>query len=105
MNILIRDEFPDQLADDLKRHFRINTASKAVLRACMNFLPHVDRVGQLEREIADLHMVIKRQQQVIEGARSAAALLLERTGQGDLISDAAQLEHLQEPFSLRSDIK
>lgn len=84
MNILIRDEFPDQLAEDLKRHFGIKTASQAVLRACMNFLPHVEKVKRLEAEVLQLRESLDRQAQVLEGARSAAALLLEKTGQKEM---------------------
>lgn len=85
MHLIVRD-FPDDLVDVLKTRTNSATASKAVTSACYQFVGLLDRVAEQRARIAELETALRVQRQVIEGARSAAALLLERTAQGDLLT-------------------
>lgn len=85
MHLIVRD-FPDDLVDTLKNRTHSATASKAVMSACSHFVGLLDIVDQQRVRIAELETALRVQRQVIEGARSAAALLLERTSQGDLLT-------------------
>ena len=78
-------DFDDALAEKLKAQTQQTTGSKAVLKAAEDYLPLLWKLSEQEKEIADLRRKLAAAAQVIEGARSAAALLLERTGQGELL--------------------
>lgn len=79
-------DFPDGLADLLRRLTSQATASKAVLVAASAYPTLVDDLAQSDMQIEHLETEILRLRSIIEGARSSAALLLEKTAQGDLLS-------------------
>ncbi len=82
-------DFDDDLAERLKSRTCQNTGSKAVLRAAEESLPLLLKLEHRDRQIAELEERLRVASQVIEGARSAAALLLEKTAQGDLLAAPA----------------
>ncbi len=82
-------DFPDGLADLLRRLTSQATASKAVLVAASAYPTLVDDLAQSDMQIEHLETEILRLRLIIEGARSAAALLLEKTAQGDLMEHGA----------------
>lgn len=77
----------DKFVESLKRATGVATGSKAYEKAAADYDYLVKTVAWQKGEIARLEGVIRQRDQVIEGARSAAALLLEKTGQGDLLND------------------
>lgn len=79
-------DFPDGLADLLRRLTSQATASKAVLVAASAYPTLVDDLAQSDMQIEHLEAEILRLRSIIEGARSSAALLLEKTAQGDILS-------------------
>lgn len=78
-------DFPDDLADQLKHLTVQATASKAVLRAAQLYPAAVEYFISLKAELEAERQKVKVLQQRIESARSAAALLLDHTGQEDLL--------------------
>ncbi|SUC89437.1 Uncharacterised protein [Pseudomonas aeruginosa] len=68
-------DFDDDLAERLKSRTGQNTGSKAVLRAAEEYLPLLLKLEHRDRQIAELEERLRVASQVIEGARSAAALL------------------------------
>ncbi|QYW05704.1 hypothetical protein [Phage blackswan219-6] len=92
-------EFPDELAEQLKGLTGANVASKAVLNASIMYPRLVLDLQDASCQIQECHDEIHRLRAIIEGARSAAALLLEKTGQGDLLADSDRL-----PFLRRVDV-
>ncbi len=60
-----------------------------MLRAAEEYLPLLLKLEYRDRQIAELEERLRVASQVIEGARSAAALLLEKTAQGDLLAAPA----------------
>lgn len=82
-------DFPDGLADLLRRLTSQATASKAVLVAASAYPTLVDDLAQSDMQIEHLETEILRLRSIIEGARCAAALLLEKTAQGDLMEHVA----------------
>lgn len=82
-------DFPDGLSDLLRRLTSQATASKAVLVAASAYPTLVDDLAQSDMQIEHLETEILRLRSIIEGARSAAALLLEKTAQGDLMEHGA----------------
>lgn len=74
-------DFDDALLEQLKQRTFQTTGSKAVLKATQDYLVTLKENEHLMREVADLQRRLALAEQVIEGARSAAALLLEKTGQ------------------------
>ena len=79
------NDFDDDLAGRLRAKTGESTASKAVLTAANEYLPLLFKLELKEREIQQLREELLVASQVIEGARSAAALLLEKTSQGSLL--------------------
>lgn len=78
-------DFPDQLADDLKFVTGQATASKAVLHAATRYSALLADFNFQTLDIEKLEHEIVRLHSIIEGARSAAALLLDHTAQEDLL--------------------
>lgn len=78
-------DFPDHLAAELKSVTGESTASKACISAVTGYLEIIDLYNDLDSRYRVLQLENLRLLQVIEGARSAASLLLEQTGQGDLL--------------------
>jgi len=74
-------DFDDALLEQLKQRTFQTTGSKAVLKATQDYLVTLKENEHLIREVADLQRRLALAEQVIEGARSAATLLLEKTGQ------------------------
>lgn len=83
MNLIIRD-FPDALADRIKGICQSSTLSKAVLHVSAAYERLLDQNNRLAQTVADQQAEIRRLEGVIEGARSAAGQLLERTSQTEL---------------------
>lgn len=79
------NDCPDDLVTDLKRLTGEATASKAVFRAAVEYERLLLELEQTRQSLDLQSLEVLRLREVIEGARSAAALLLERTGQGDLL--------------------
>lgn len=75
----------DEVIAELKRTTGARTGSRAVYLAALGYLEYCKIVPELDKEIAQLKGRLTAALQVIEGARSAAALLVEKTGQGDLL--------------------
>lgn len=78
-------DFPDDLAASLKASTHEATASKAVLAAAYSYAGLLDDVVALNQQVLELQTEVLRLRAVLQGARSAAALLVEKTGQGDLL--------------------
>lgn len=77
-------DFPDQLADDLKSVTGQATASKAVLHAASKYSALLTDFNFQSLDVEKLEQEVVRLRTIIEGARSAAALLLDHTAQEDL---------------------
>ncbi|MFS2127441.1 hypothetical protein [Pseudomonas sp. Pseusp97] len=75
----------DKFVESLKRATGCATGSKAYEKAAAEFDYLTKTVAWQKGEIARLEGVIASRDRVIENARSAAAVLLERVGQGDLL--------------------
>lgn len=63
------------------------TASKAFLKSALMFDFYLQKTGDLTDQVCRLQDEARRLKQIISGARSAAALLLEKTGQEDLFDE------------------
>ncbi|UFH51160.1 hypothetical protein [Pseudomonas sp. KNUC1026] len=87
MHLIVRD-FPDDLVELLKARTGSAAASKAVVTACYASISQADQIERQRLRIAELETALRVSRQVVEGARSAAALLLEHTAQGDLLTRA-----------------
>lgn len=72
-------------ADLMRMHYGEKTASKAYAKAATDALQLYRQTQHLQETIEMQRIEILRYQRIIEQARSAAALLLEKTGQGDLL--------------------
>lgn len=83
MNLIIRD-FPDDLADWLKKTTGSATLSKAVLTATNDHHWIMIQNQDLSSEVLRLRNEIDRLQALIESARTAAYQLVERTSQTEL---------------------
>lgn len=84
---LVKFTVDDAQADQVKKLTRHTVASKAYENAAHAAIALTVDLSDARAEIARLRRIIDRQQQVLEGARSAAALLLEVAGQGDLFME------------------
>lgn len=78
-------DFPDDLVDDLKAVTGQVTASKAVFHAATRYTGLLSEFNDLCLYIAQLEQEGARLRSIIEGARSAAALLLDQTAQESLL--------------------
>lgn len=77
--------FPDGLVDALKLQTNEGTASKAVFHAAVSYIPHLSEISSL-RDHNELQAIeIQRLRNLIEQARFAAAQLVDKTSQGDLL--------------------
>lgn len=85
-NMLIKFDADEALADRMKLHYGQRVASKAFAMAAEDALALAARNHELEDVIQAQKLEIRRLQAVIEHARSAAALLLEKTAQTDAFS-------------------
>jgi hypothetical protein len=83
MLVKILDADPD-FVESLKNQTRTNTASKAFVYAAERYESLNSTIEDLKRRIHLLELRHDVALSVIEGARSAAALLLDRTSQADL---------------------
>lgn len=81
------NEDNDFLIDNLKRYTKSATAANAFRIAGQQFCENQDLIADQRSTIADLRLTIERYESIIENARSAAALLLERVSQADLFDD------------------
>ena len=84
---LVKFTVEDDQAALVKLLTRNVVASKAYEAAAHSALALTVDLADARQEIARLRRIIERQQQVLEGARSAAALLVEVAGQGDLFME------------------
>lgn len=78
-------DFEDSKADQLKAHFGQKTASGAVREAANRYFDLYQQHQELLRLGTEYRAEIERKNQIIENARSAAAALLDKTAQGDLL--------------------
>ncbi|MFG0540465.1 hypothetical protein ACF8EA_09700 [Pseudomonas sp. YQ_5] len=78
-------DMDDDVIAELKRTTGTRTGSRAVYLASLGYLEYHKICAEQDKEIADLRQKLAAAAQVIEGARSAAALLLEKTGQTELL--------------------
>ena len=83
--MLIKFDADQALVDQLKIQYGQNVASKAFAMAAADAPKLSSLVRCLTRDVEDRDRQIAVLQQTIERARSAAALLLESCGQGDLL--------------------
>lgn len=83
--MLIKFEADDGLAEALKAHYGQRVASKAFSAAADDALGLARSNQELHDVIDSQRIEIRRLQDIIERARSAAAQLLEKTSQGDLL--------------------
>lgn len=82
--MLVKFHVDDAQADLLMQYTGQRVASKAFLLSALS-APGLAVDLQCSRdEVARLRRIIARQQQVLDGARDAAALLVEASAQGDL---------------------
>lgn len=81
--MLIKFEDDQSLADLLRAHYGEKTASKGYQRAAREVIAQHKEIRRLRGEVEALQERLLQRDQLIEGARSAAALLLEKTGQKD----------------------
>lgn len=82
-------DFPDDVAEKLKSLTGQATASKAVYQAACEYSTHLVLIESDALMIQSLRSEVARLSSIIEGARSSAALLLEKTAQGDLLEHRA----------------
>jgi hypothetical protein len=78
-------DFPDDTADALKVFTGEATASKAVYRAADTYIANLEKIGSLKSHNELQAIEILRLRQLIESARFAAAALVDKTAQGDLL--------------------
>jgi hypothetical protein len=83
--MLIKFEDDQSVADLLRAHYGEKTASKGYQRAAREVIAQHKEIRRLRGEVEALQERLLQRDQLIEGARSAAALLLEKTGQKDLL--------------------
>jgi hypothetical protein len=86
--MLIKFEVPDSSAQALMEFTGTRVGSKAYHLAADRYQGVVEHVEFLNGEVDRLQEIIALQRQVIDGARNAAALLLERVGQDDMFIDS-----------------
>ena len=84
--MLIKFHADDELAERIKAMYDQRVASKAFLMAAADAPQLYARVDELADLVEAQKYEIQRLKRVIEQARSAAAQLLERTGQSDLLA-------------------
>ena len=82
--MLIKFEDDQAVADMLRAHYGEKTASKGYQRAAREVVDQHREIRRLRDQIRSLEERIQCRDQVLEGARAAAALLLEKTGQKDM---------------------
>lgn len=83
MMLTIRD-IPDGLVDRAKSATGKGTGSQAFIAGIQLMLNLRNQVVEDREEIERLRRIVARQQQVLDQARDAAALLVEACAQGDL---------------------
>ncbi|WP_437882148.1 hypothetical protein [Pseudomonas sp. LRF_L74] len=83
--MLIKFQADEGLASRMQIQYGQRVASKAFAMAAQDALGLASRNLELEDIVTAQKLEIRRLKAVIEQARSAAAQLLEKTGQGDLI--------------------
>lgn len=84
---LIKFDAPEALVDSLKIQYGQNVGSKAFMAAGEDAPKLAAEVRCLKRDVQDRDREIAVLRQTLERARSAAAMLLEACGQGDLLND------------------
>lgn len=82
-NMLIKFDADQEMVDRLKMHTGERVASKAYKFAAEDVPDMAGQIRDLRRIVEDQKLEIRRLKAVIEQARSAAALLLEKTSQTD----------------------
>ena len=78
-------DFPDDLAETLCTVTGEKTASKAVMATIRDWMRLTEFEADANLRMSFMVLEIERLKHIVEGARSAAALLVEKTGQGDLL--------------------
>ncbi|HOY24785.1 MAG TPA: hypothetical protein PK002_16630 [Cellvibrio sp.] len=80
------NEDNDFLIDNLKRYTKSATSANAFRIAGSQYCQNQDLIADQRSTIAELRLTIERYETIIENARSAAALLLERVSQVDMFN-------------------
>lgn len=83
--MLIKFEASNELADSLKIQYGQRVASKAFYEAACDSIHLARELKNLKTQLQEANRIIAVQRQTLEGARAAAAQLLEKVAQGDLI--------------------
>lgn len=83
--MLIKFEASDDDVNLMKAFTGQAVGSKAFHRAALDALELSKELRDLRSQLSQAQRTIAVQRQTLESARSAAALLLEKVGQGDLI--------------------
>lgn len=83
--MLIKFEASDEDVALMKTFTGQSVGSKAFHRAALDALDLAKQLREANSKLADARRTIAVQRQTLEAARSAAAMLLEKVGQGDLI--------------------
>jgi len=86
--MLIKFDADEQLADRLKAQYGQRVASKAFAQAAADALDLHAQLKHARYELDRRDEEIRVLRQTLEGARSAAAHLLEACGQGDMFNDS-----------------
>lgn len=88
--MLIKFEDDQSTADMLRAHYGVKTASMGYRRAALDVIDQHKEIRRLRSQVAALQERLQQRDKVIEGARAAAVLLLEKTGQKEMFdaSDA-----------------
>lgn len=82
--MLIKFEDDQSVADLLRAHYGEKTASKGYQRSAREVIDQHKEIRRLCGQVEDLQQRLLQRDQLIEGARAAAALLLEKTGQKEM---------------------
>lgn len=80
MNILIRDDFPEDLAERLKSHYAEKTASKAVLAACAQHFALIAEISHLKRQLSEAVQRAEKSESLLLSAKQSAIQLLQAVG-------------------------
>lgn len=85
--MLIKFEDDQAVADLLRAHYGEKTASKGYQRAAREVIDQHKEIRRLRSQVDTLQERLLQRDQLIEGARAAASLLLEKTGQKEMFND------------------
>ncbi|QEY15148.1 hypothetical protein D0C16_03705 [Cellvibrio sp. KY-GH-1] len=85
--MLVKFDADEDLIDALKQSTNMAVASKACHYAATQYLDLLQENARLHQKVAQMRDSIAVYRQIIDSARDAAAMLVERAGQADLFTD------------------